>query len=774
MVLLLIESEGKRKKIEEYTGHTCMATKGHLMDIPSNIKWFNPEKVEDPEYIINPLRKDVVRNLKKESKKHDKILIMTDADREGEAIGFNVAKILGLDVNKTDRIRFNQISKKVLLDAIANPDKLNQSIFSAQKARRIVDILFGFMISPLLWKYVQYGISAGRCQSPALKLILDRQRESINSNQSKSFHASIVTKATNKIVKRKDTIENNDKKNIESWMTKIMKAGRIIINDTKKTNSNKSSPPAFTTSSFQQDIYSYMGIDPKNTMKIAQKLYENGYITYMRTDSTYLGNVKEIHKYITEKFDESLTNQPKMFKKKNAQEAHEAIRPINLYNFPPNNTVDYKVYMRIWKRTIAACMKPAIYEVNHYDCSIIDQDAKIIENKWFIEEKFLIYEGYLKLSRNDDLVSSTENKLYETCNIKRYEKEHLEIIETLNVEEKTTHPPALYNTGDLVKLFEKTGIGRPSTFSNIIEKIIERNYITIGTQPSQEIELFKFSLSESLTLKEDILRTKLGGKKNVCLVTPLGEKVTEFLETNCYNMILPEFTSKLESSLDDIVDSTDLNKWKSVVREFYNSVKDIQSSIVPNSSLCESDQSIKWIRKFNDDTKTTIGIVHNRYGYVLAKGNDTKIETYISLPPKSDINEMTEEEAKNLFQFPKKINESTEICIGRYGWYLKHNGKNVKVSVKENMKGPNYQEIEEAIQISENPTSIEIKKISNCWSLRQNCEKKTYFIMKNEKNKVKFYSLSDEVDLSSVTEIFCNEVAELNKKTKRKWPNKKK
>tara|TARA_Y100000389_G_scaffold202681_2_gene248726 strand:+ start:18170 stop:20503 length:2334 start_codon:yes stop_codon:yes gene_type:complete len=771
--ILIVESPGKCKKIESLTGMKCIASYGHIMDIPSNIKWFDPNDISPP-YDVTNEKKKVVSDIKKivgAKKEKRRVLIAADMDREGEAISENLMRVLKLDTSKAERIRFNQITGPALKAAIDNPGVLDKNLFHAQQARRVLDILYGFIVSPILWSHIQKGLSAGRCQSPAVRLCLERQREQEPGDK---FHKSTGKLQINDEeeidIIRKDKLNTIQTQDISKWVDAITESKNMIVKDIKKSVKKTSPPPPCITSSLQQEAYKRFGIHPDQCMKSAQKLYEQGYITYMRTDSIELSPEfrKDAENFIKNKFGDKYYkgkiygSKPKT--KVKSQEAHEAIRPIKVDKLPETfEMMDKKIFSIIWTRAVASQMSAAEYD----ELTITFVPLNIQNTKtelWISNNRKLKFDGYLILKSpfGSDVVEKTQNKKeLPQLNI----GDQYEILQIM-VRECVEAPPSPYSPADFIKTLEKTGIGRPSTFSAIIDKIKRRGYVSIGQNKSfdQELKEYNWNSKRRECIEKNYMQ-KLGGQKNVFLVSPLGESVTEFLENSCPIIIETNFTAKLEESLDLIAQGN--LEWKSFISKFYNELKSTTNAIAPPTQT--EIRTINWLKKFTDlFNGKELGVVQTKNGQALALVLDSKIEKYGSLPPKTNYNKITFEDAKDLIELPKIVgefnNNNVELNIGRYGWYVKIDNKNVSLGNKKDI--PNWDEIKAVLSNDSSKTkNTKIKEVSKIWSIWHNPTKNNHFIMKRtEKGKISFHGLPTYKSDTKYTDKMCEEIAKATKK----------
>ncbi len=554
MKLVVVESPHKAQTIEKYLGKDfkVIASYGHIRDLPKSNK--NAVDIEHgfiPKYVIPKDKKEVVKKLKEEIQKADEAYLATDPDREGEAIAWHIVQTC--DGKNPKRITFHEITKDAILNALKHPSELNKNLVKAQEARRVLDRLFGYDLSGLIWKKVRYGLSAGRVQSPALRIIVEREREIREFKPEKYFVLEAILKTKNgekinftcskqpKTQKETDEIINTAKEN------------SFYVKEVEQTEAKRSPRPPFITSTLQQAASSQLGFTPAKTMLLAQRLYEKGLITYMRTDSTTLS--KEAKAKIAEKIKSKfgkdyLKIRDYKTKTKNAQEAHEAIRPtdINLESAGSSDD-EKKLYKLIWKRTVASQM----------------QDAKILKTKiisniksntipdFYASGSVILFDGWLKAnpeSKSEDTILPKVNKGDEL------------ILEKITKEEKETKPKPRYTEAGLVKELEKRGIGRPSTYASIIKTLFDRHYV----------------VKEGKTLKP----------------TDTGEIVSTFLENNFKKYISDTFTAEMEQELDDI--SNGIRDYEGTLKEFYipfsKEIKD-KEKIEKLTTLGKADEKFK-------------------------------------------------------------------------------------------------------------------------------------------------------------------------------------
>ena len=541
--LVIVESPSKAKTIKKYLGgdYDVIASQGHIIDLPSSKLAVDIENDFKPEYKTMKGKANIIKNIKKLAKDKDVVYLATDPDREGEAIAWHLKNLLNIKDNEKCRIEFNEITKNAVKKAVEKPRTVNQALVNAQQARRILDRIVGYKLSPLLWKKVKKGTSAGRVQSVALKIIVDRERE-IRSFVPEDYYLMYakLQKDNDILIAKfygdeKGKIELKDKKQVDKIINAIDNKKYEVV-DIKKSERKRNPPAPFTTSSLQQEASRKLGFSVKKTMMIAQRLYEAGFITYMRTDSTRLSDdaKKMAKEYITDKFGKEYYLNREFKAKENAQDAHEAIRPSNLDTIPEVGSKDEeKLYSLIMNRFLASQMSVALYDTTRIK-------IKVDDYIFYINGRTIKFDGYMKLyiEGKDDKAKSKNDSEEEDDDEKalpEFQIGEVLIQKELNADKKTTEPPARYTEASLVKVMEEKGIGRPSTYAPTISTLEERVYIE----------------KEGRYLKP----------------TELGEIVNKLLEDNFKDIVDVKFTADMENKLDDVADSK--QDYVQMLREFY-------------------------------------------------------------------------------------------------------------------------------------------------------------------------------------------------------------
>jgi len=665
--LVIVESPAKAKTIKKFLGKDfeVESSYGHIADLPTkeigiNLKDFTPK------YIISKDKKDIIKKLKSLSSKADQILLASDEDREGEAIAWHLKNQLKLSDDKTKRIVFHEITESAIKNAIKNPRDINYNLVNAQQARRLLDRLVGYELSPVLWKKIKKGLSAGRVQSVAVKLIVDRENE-IKKHQSKSSFKIIGNfsnhqkHAFNAILDQ----EFEKEEEVTVFFNKIKQAN-YYVGEINTKAAKKTPPPPFTTSTLQQDAARKLGFSVSKTMMLAQKLYENGYITYMRTDSVNLSvdAKKQAVQMITETFGKeySKTRNYKT-KSKGAQEAHEAIRPTIISRREIN--VDYdsnRLYDLIWKRTVASQMADA-----KIDRTTVKINNDKTPNIFTAKGEVITFDGFLKLYQEAKDTSNDDPEFKgQLPQMKKGENLTANYIEAV---QKFTRPPARYNEAALVKKMEELGIGRPSTYAPTISTIQKRGYVEKKTIEPQERKIIKYIL-ENNNISKKTVKEKYGYEKNKLVPTDIGIVVNDFLSLHFDHILDYNFTANIESELDKIAEGK--KEWKKTLDEFYQKFHPIVEDVSKNAERARGERLLGKDPKTGKNVYVKIG----QYGPLVQIGesNEEEKPIFAGAPQGVSLNDITLEQALAMFEFPKKIgtyeNKDVIIATGRYGPYI--------------------------------------------------------------------------------------------------------
>lgn len=677
--LVIVESPAKAKTIEKFLGSDFQveSSYGHIADLPSKEIGVDVANDFKPKYEVSPDKKALVAKLKTLSKKADMVWLASDEDREGEAISWHLAEELKLDKNKTKRIVFHEITKTAILKAIDNPREIDYNLVNAQQARRVLDRLVGYELSPVLWRKIKGGLSAGRVQSVSVRLIVEREREIQNFNAVATY--SVVAEFANedgKTFKAKLPKNFNTKKEAEDFLNKNI--GSIYKVGDLETKPAKKSPAApFTTSTLQQEAARKLYLPVGITMQLAQRLYEAGLITYMRTDSVNLSKeaMDAAQAEIIKSYGAAFSK-PRTFanKSKGAQEAHEAIRPTDMSRHTVNIDRDQaRLYDLIWKRTLASQMSDA--ELERTNVKIEANNHKEI---FTASGEVLLFEGFLKvyLEGNDDDDEEQEGMLPAMKVNEKLQNNYI------TATERYSRPAARYTEASLVKKLEELGIGRPSTYAPTISTIINRNYVEKGNLEGQERNYTQLTLKSS-KVDEKLLKETTGSDKGKLVPTDIGTIVTDFLVKNFGNILDYNFTAKVEQDFDEIAEGN--IEWTQMMQEFYDkfhpTVKDVEANAERESGE----------RILGTDPKTgkQVSVRLGKFGPMVQIGEaEDEDKKFASLMSDQNIGNIELEDALNLFLLPKNLGtykgEEVEVNNGRFGPYVRHGNVFISLPKGEN------------------------------------------------------------------------------------------
>lgn len=684
--LVIVESPAKAKTIEKFLGKDfkVMSSYGHIRDLKKKELSID-EKTFEPDYEIPEDKKKIVTELKKNAKVAKKIWLASDEDREGEAISWHLCEVLGLNEEKTSRIVFHEITRPAILEAIQTPRHLDMNLVNAQQARRVLDRLVGFKLSPVLWRKVKPALSAGRVQSVAVKLIVERERE-IQSFKSEPYYrinaTFFVTEANgsrNEVKAELDRRFNNHDEAM-AFLEKCKNADFVVENIVKKPLKRVPAPP-FTTSTLQQEAARKLGFTVSQTMMVAQRLYESGRITYMRTDSVNLSSlaINASEKEIVESYGADYSH-PRKFHthSKGAQEAHEAIRPtfINTEGFGWNSQ-ERRLYDLIWKRTIASQMADAQIERTTVTIDIDGAEEKFVTNG-----EVIIFDGFLKVYREsvDDESMSGQDAVSVLPTLRINDKmERGEIVST----ERFSQGPVRYTEASLVHKMEELGIGRPSTYAPTISTIQQREYVQKGDKKGEErsyvINTLKGNAITTCKRKEMV-----GSEKGKLLPTDIGIVVNDFLQKNFPDIMDYNFTAKVENQFDQIAEGKE--EWKDMMKKFDHKFEPIVENVVQQRSEHKAGE-----RQLGVDPKTgkPVFVKIGRFGPVVQIGSadDEEKPRFSQLPKDKSIETITLEEALELFKLPRNLGyydgSKVSVGVGRFGPYVLHDKKYVSLPKDE-------------------------------------------------------------------------------------------
>ena len=675
--LVIVESPAKAKKIEEFLGkdYKVMSSYGHIRDLKKKELSINEQTME-PDYEIPDEKKKLVTELKATAKKAKKIWLASDEDREGEAISWHLCEVLGLDEERTSRIVFHEITKPAILDAIQHPRHLDMNLVNAQQARRVLDRLVGFKLSPVLWRKVKPALSAGRVQSVAVRLIVEREREIQKFKSESYYRVSAIFALINENGNATEVKAELDKRfktheEVEAFLEKC-KDAKFTVEAVNKKPLKRTPAPPFTTSTLQQEAARKLGFTVSQTMMIAQKLYESGRITYMRTDSVNLSTLctnaskDEIIKVYGSEY-----SQPRAYHthSKGAQEAHEAIRPTYMNETSIDGTSQEKrLYELIWKRTIASQMADAQIEKTTINIHIDNAEEKFVANG-----EVITFDGFIKVYREStDDEDGTEDATHILPAMKEGDElQRREITAT----EKFSAAPLRYTEASLVKKLEDLGIGRPSTYAPTISTIQQREYVQKGDKKGVERSYTIDSL-KGIKVTQKVKKEIAGNEKGKLLPTDIGIVVNDFLMENFPGIMDYNFTANVEQKFDDIAEGkTEWNKWmKTFDKDFEPEV----SKVMNARSEHKAGE-----RELGTDPKTgkPVFVKIGRFGPVAQIGSaeDKDKPLFAQLPSNLSIETITLEEALELFKLPRELGEfeGTKVSVGtgRFGPYVQHNRK---------------------------------------------------------------------------------------------------
>ena len=675
--LVIVESPGKIDKIKKAlgNGYTVKASFGHIRDLQDNELSIDVKDNFRPEYVIPADKRKVVSELKKAAKEADVVWLASDEDREGEAISWHLFETLGLQEEKTRRIVFHEITKTAILNAIGNPRQIDMNLVNAQQARRVLDRLVGFELSPVLWRKIQPKLSAGRVQSVALRLVVDKEREilSFTPEQYYKVDALFHPEGTPDNVIVKATLDKRfpDLESAKTFLEKCIGA-TFTISSIEKKEAVRTPAAPFTTSTLQQEASRKLRLSVSQTMSIAQKLYEHGLITYMRTDSTNLSSlaINTARKFICDNFGESYskTRQYKT-KAKGAQEAHEAIRPTYIENTSIEGTPqERKLYELIWKRTVASQMS---------DARLLKTDIKVTGDK--AEEKFnvqasqVLFDGFLKLymEGTDEPVQDEEMTILPEMNIgdRMFEQ-------GMTAECKFTSAPSRYSEATLVKKLEELGIGRPSTYAPTISTLTKgRGYITKGDKTGVKHNVTNLSLKNGV-IRAAAKTETTGVEKGRLLPQDIGMIVTDYLVKNFDEILDYGFTANVEKDFDKIAEGE--LAWNTLISNFYKPFHTKVQDTLSNREYSHVSRELGIDPKDGQMLVARFG----QYGPYVQKG-EGEDRQYASLGAGQLIESITLEEALKLFELPRTVGQLDGIDIictkGRFGPYLKYGDKNISL-----------------------------------------------------------------------------------------------
>ena len=757
--LVIVESPAKREKIQSYLNaigngdsFVVLASMGHIRKFSNGLKSIDMTDYS-AKYTVDSAKKKTVSELQTAKKKVDGVILATDPDREGEAIAFHLADVLGMATADCLRMTFNEITPAAIKRAYAGIGKLNEHMYAAQEARAILDLLIGYEISPVLWRYIQPRLSAGRCQSPALRLIHDREVEiesfktasyyqcyavfpslpavraaydgnqaNVGDSQSTSAEPKKKKKASTSTSKMNPPLESED--DIRHHLPFMATATYVLEHvSTKDTKSNPS--PPYITSTIQQDASSKLGQNPKNTMRVLQTLYEKGLITYMRTDSTAISASchQDIKAYIDEKHSGLYERRDYKRRVANAQEAHECIRPVKISTTTISSAfspLEKKLYEMIWTRTVASQMVASKEEQIGVQWKSSDYSFSATFTRILAPGYKILYQSRL----DDD--TATINKV---MSLLKSKGAHTENPQEVGAEQKYTRPASRYTEASLIRELEERGIGRPSTFASIVSTLLERNYVHKDETSKETYTAKTFVVSSSTSsaskksppqIAESSKEITLESDRNKLSITPIGKSVCEFLTKHFHKTIQDlDFTKGIEENLDEISrgETTKARVIRSVYSDFHPIVEKLleekKQTRITSTNLSDDQKDSRSIIEQRPDKFTLIGkhtesknplyLHYGRYGPCIAELEESGSLKYYAIPPEKKNSKLTMEDAVMITKFPRtigKTDDGTKVLVkaGPYGFYIEFGSTRVPFAKMEGKIDPLTVTFEELAQ----------------------------------------------------------------------------
>ena len=711
--LVIVESPAKAKTIEKFLGEDfkVMSSYGHIRDLKKKEISIEMESLE-PDYEIPDEKKKLVSELKSNAKKAENIWLASDEDREGEAISWHLCEVLGLDEEKTNRIVFHEITKPAILAAIENPRHLNMNLVNAQQARRVLDRLVGFKLSPVLWRKVKPALSAGRVQSVAVRLIVEREREIQNFKSEPYYRVSAIfglTNADGSQSEVKAELDTRFKTHDEVLaFLEICKESEFVVKDIQKKPQKRNPAPPFTTSTLQQEAARKLGFTVSQTMMVAQHLYENGHITYMRTDSVNLsslclGTSKE---EITNLWGKEYSHTRQFHThSKGAQEAHEAIRPTYMNKSSIEGTAqERRLYDLIWKRTIASQMADAQIEKTTAEISI--NNGNNTQPYSFIAQGEVVkFDGFLKVYRESNDEDENQDDFshvlppMKTGNVLQRRE--------ISATERFTQGPLRYTEASLVHKLEELGIGRPSTYAPTISTIQQREYVQKGDKKGEERK-YTIDILQGIKVTTKSRKEMAGSDKGKLLPTDIGMVVNDFLMKYFPQILDYNFTAKVEKEFDDIAEGR--KQWTNMIKKFY---KDFEPTVEKTMNAREEHKAGERELGTDPNTGKPVFVKIGRFGPVIQIGTaeDKEKPRFAQLPAGKSMETITLDEALDLFSLPRTVGsyENSDVVIGtgRFGPYVLYDKKYVSLPKEAD---PMTISIEECIQLIEDKRKQETQR----------------------------------------------------------------
>lgn len=761
--LVIVESPAKAKTIEKFLGKDfrVVSSFGHIRDLAKKNLGIDIKNNFEPDYEIPKEKAKVVSELRKAAADSKNIWIASDEDREGEAIAWHLASVLKLDLLTTKRIVFHEITSEAISNAIENPRKVDMNLVNSQQARRILDRLVGFEISPVLWKKVQPSLSAGRVQSVAVRLIVEREREIISFKSEPAFRITAIftidsANGENATLRAEASKRFPDEKEALKFLELCKNSKYSIASITIKPGTRSPAPP-FTTSTLQQEAYRKLGFSVAQTMAVAQKLYEAGKITYMRTDSTNLSNLALVksREMITSEFGEkySKTRQFKT-KSKGAQEAHEAIRPAYLDNpATAGSQNEKKLYELIWKRTLASQMADAIIEKTTISIDMNNSPVTFQANGEVIK-----FDGFLRVYTESSDQENTDEDRYV---IPPVTNGMTLTYNNITATQKYTLPPSRYTEASLVKKLEELGIGRPSTYAPTISTIQNRGYVSREDRPGEKRQIKIITLQDGKFANST--KTEVTGKeKSKLFPQDIGMIVNDFLIENFSEIVDYNFTAEVEEQFDEI--ALGKLKWTGMIEKFYSPFHKTITNTLENK---ERKSGVRVLGN-HPETGEPVTVRMGRFGPVAQIGDSGNEEKprYASLSKNQLLETITLDEALNLFRLPRSLGEydggEMVVGIGKFGPYIRFKSK--FFSLKKGVDDPYIVTFERAVEIilekNENDKKKVLKDFGDIMLLNGRYGP---YLVKDKQN----YRLPKGTDAEKLSKEDCSKIIENSDKTKK-------
>ena len=683
--LVIVESPAKAKTIEKFLGndYKVMSSYGHIRDLKKKEISIDMNTLE-PDYEIPEEKKKVVAELKSNAKKADTIWLASDEDREGEAISWHLCEVLGLDEDNTNRIVFHEITKSAILDAIQHPRHLDMNLVNAQQARRVLDRLVGFKLSPVLWRKVKPALSAGRVQSVAVRLIVEREREIQSFKVETFYRVNAIFGYQNEDgsfseIKAELDTRFKTHEEVEAFLEKC-KTATYTLTDIQKKPLRRVPAPPFTTSTLQQEAARKLGFTVSQTMMVAQHLYEHGHITYMRTDSVNLSSLclntskEEINNLWGKEYSKTRQFHTSS---KGAQEAHEAIRPTYMSNTQIEGTQqEKKLYDLIWKRTIASQMADAQIEKTSANISVSNAKEQFIANG-----EVITFDGFLKVYRES--VDDEENIEESSHVLPPMKVGNTLLHREISATERFTQGPLRYTEASLVHKLEELGIGRPSTYAPTISTIQQREYVQKGDKKGEQRK-YAVDVLRGIKVTTKQRSEMVGSEKGKLIPTDIGIVVNDFLMNNFPEIMDYNFTAKVEGDFDNIAEGN--KTWTKMIKDFY---KKFEPQVEETMNKREEHKAGERQLGIDPVSGKPVFVKIGRFGLVVQIGsaNDQEKPRFSQLPPDKSMDNLTIEEAMELFKLPRTIGEyegyPVIIGAGRFGPYVLHNKKYVSLPKDE-------------------------------------------------------------------------------------------